>query len=37
MTKVNTVDSTGKASGEYEINANWIEFEKANRLFMSLL
>ena len=31
MTKVNTVDSTGKASGEYEINANWIEFEKGEQ------
>lgn len=31
MTKVNTVDSKGKASGEYEINANWVEFEKGEQ------
>jgi len=31
MTKVNTVDSKGKASGEYEINSNWIEFEKGEQ------
>ena len=31
MTKVNTVDSKGKASGEYEINASWVEFEKGEQ------
>jgi large subunit ribosomal protein L4 len=31
MTKVNTVDSKGQASGELEINSKWLEFEKGEQ------
>ncbi len=31
MTKVNIVDSKGKAAGELELSANWVEFEKGEQ------
>ena len=32
MSKVNLIDSTGQASGDYEVNAAYLEFEKGEQV-----